>query len=152
MIFDVISTRLPAKNSTGVKKFCVFLGLIFINTLTSAWTASLTYLYSFVLENHVSVIHFYFHVTLFPKLNEPFAVSVINPIINGWISYYGSFCRSELYRVFREVNKALIWWARHKYKKLQRRKTRAGKFMENLACTHRYLFAHWRAGMRGSMV
>lgn len=76
----------------------------------------------------------------------------INPIINGWINYYGSFCRSELYRVFREVNKALIWWARHKYKKLQRRKTRAGKFMENLAHTHRYLFAHWRAGMRGSMV
>jgi RNA-directed DNA polymerase len=38
----------------------------------------------------------------------------INPIINGWINYYGSFCRSELYRVLREVNKALIWWARHK--------------------------------------
>ncbi|WP_368855374.1 group II intron maturase-specific domain-containing protein [Shewanella ulleungensis] len=38
----------------------------------------------------------------------------INPIINGWINYYGSFCRSELYRVLLEVNKALIWWARHK--------------------------------------
>ncbi len=76
----------------------------------------------------------------------------INPIINGWINYYGCFYRSELYRVFREVNKALIWWARHKYKKLQRRKTRAGKFMEKVAETHRYLFAHWRAGMRGSMV
>ncbi len=76
----------------------------------------------------------------------------INPIINGWINYYGCFYRSELYRVFREVNKALIWWARHKYKKLQRRKTRAGKFMEKVAETHRYLFAHWRAGMKGSMV
>lgn len=76
----------------------------------------------------------------------------INPIINGWINYYGCFYRSELYRVFREVNKALIWWARHKYKKLQRRKTRAGKFMEKVVETQRYLFAHWRAGMKGSMV
>lgn len=76
----------------------------------------------------------------------------INPIINGWINYYGQFYRSELYRVFREINKALIWWARHKYKKLQRRKTRAGKFMEKIAATHRHLFAHWRIGMRGSMV
>ncbi len=76
----------------------------------------------------------------------------INPIINGWINYYGCFYRSELYRVFRQVNKALIWWARHKYKKLQRRKTRASKFMDNIATTHRYLFAHWRVGMKGSMV
>ncbi|WP_257282048.1 group II intron reverse transcriptase/maturase [Endozoicomonas sp. ISHI1] len=76
----------------------------------------------------------------------------INPILSGWINYYGCFYRSELYRVFRQVNKALIWWARHKYKKLQRRKTRAGRFMENIAKSHSYLFAHWRAGMRGSMV
>lgn len=76
----------------------------------------------------------------------------INPMINGWINYYGSFCRSELYRVFRQINKALIWWARRKYKKLQRRKTRAGKFMDKIAKTHRYLFAHWRIGMKGSMV
>ncbi|WP_445395274.1 group II intron maturase-specific domain-containing protein [Zobellella sp. An-6] len=46
----------------------------------------------------------------------------INPIITGWINYYGCFYRSELYRVFRQINIALVWWARHKYKKLQRRK------------------------------
>ena len=76
----------------------------------------------------------------------------LNPILSGWINYYGCFYRSELYRVFRQVNKALIWWARHKYKKLQRRKTRAGKFMENIAKSCSHLFAHWRAGMIGAMV
>ena len=76
----------------------------------------------------------------------------VNPMINGWINYYGHFCRSELYKVFRQINKALIWWARHKYKKLQRRKTRAGKFMENIADTQSDLFAHWKVGMKGSMV
>ncbi|WP_435249140.1 group II intron maturase-specific domain-containing protein [Vibrio sp. nBUS_14] len=72
-------------------------------------------------------------------------------MINGWIIYYGSFCRSKLYRVFRKINKALIWWARRKYKKLQRRKTRVGIFIDKIAETHRYLFAHWRIGMKGSM-
>ena len=76
----------------------------------------------------------------------------VNPMINGWINYYGHFCRSELYKVFRQINKALIWWARHKYKKLQRRKTRAGKFMENIADTQSDLFAHWKVGMKGPMV
>jgi len=76
----------------------------------------------------------------------------INPMTNCWINDYGSFCRSELYPVFRQINKALIWWARRKYKKRQRRKTRAGKFMDKIAKTHRYLFAHWRIGMKGSMV
>lgn len=76
----------------------------------------------------------------------------INPILHGWINYYGCFCRSELYKVFLQVNKALIWWARRKYKKLERRKTRAGKFMEKIAISHSHLFAHWRAGMRGGMV
>lgn len=76
----------------------------------------------------------------------------INPMINGWINYYGHFYRSELYKVFRQINKALIWWARHKYKKLQRRKTRAGKFMEKIADTQSDLFAHWKVGMKGPMV
>lgn len=34
----------------------------------------------------------------------------INPMINGWINYCGHFYRSELYKVFRQINKALIWW------------------------------------------
>ncbi|HGF5593927.1 TPA: group II intron maturase-specific domain-containing protein [Klebsiella quasipneumoniae subsp. similipneumoniae] len=48
----------------------------------------------------------------------------LNPIINGWIGYYGRYNRSALYSLFRHINKALIRWARRKYKKLRRHKTR----------------------------
>ena len=73
----------------------------------------------------------------------------LNPIINGWIGYYGRYNRSALYSLFRHINKALIRWARRKYKKLRRHKTRTLKFLEGMATKSPRLFAHWRAGMVG---
>lgn len=74
----------------------------------------------------------------------------LNPMINGWIGYYGKYYRSSLYPVFRHINKALIRWARRKYKNLRRHKTRATLFLERIAKQNPWLFAHWRHGMRGS--
>ncbi|MGO2386374.1 MAG: group II intron maturase-specific domain-containing protein [Psychrobacter sp.] len=71
-------------------------------------------------------------------------------MINGWIGYYGKYYRSSLYPVFRHINKALIRWARRKYKKLRRHKTRATLFLERIAKQNPWLFAHWRHEMRGS--
>ncbi|MCZ5700920.1 hypothetical protein O5466_16190 [Escherichia coli] len=34
----------------------------------------------------------------------------INPKLNGWINYYGRYTCSELYSVFRYINKALVRW------------------------------------------
>lgn len=76
----------------------------------------------------------------------------LNPIINGWISYYGQFYRSELYKVFRHLNKALVRWARRKYKALRKYKTRASRFIEGIATRNPRLFAHWRVGMVGAFV
>lgn len=73
----------------------------------------------------------------------------LNPIINGWIGYYGRYNRSALYSLFRHINKALIRWARRKYKTLRRHKTRTLKFLEGIATKSPRLFAHWRAGMVG---
>lgn len=44
--------------------------------------------------------------------------NMFNPIVRGWISYYGRFYKSGLYPVKRHLNKALVQWARRKYKKL----------------------------------
>ncbi len=57
----------------------------------------------------------------------------INPKLNGWINYYGRYTCSELYSVFRYINKALVRWGRKKYKMLSRYKTRASKFLEEMA-------------------
>jgi len=74
----------------------------------------------------------------------------LNPMINGWIAYYGKYRRSALYGMCRHVNKALVRWAMRKYKPLRRHKTRALQFIEQIAEQYSYLFAHWRHGMIGA--
>lgn len=76
----------------------------------------------------------------------------LNPILNGWLAYYGAFYRSALYAIFRHVNKALVRWARRKFKPLRRHKTQASKFIGRISEQCPRLFAHWRQGMRGSLV
>jgi RNA-directed DNA polymerase len=73
-----------------------------------------------------------------------------NPILRGWLNYYGKYNRSALYSVWRHFNKTLIGWAMRKYKPFKNRKTKASKFMEKVSQKQPHLFAHWRAGMIGS--
>lgn len=74
----------------------------------------------------------------------------LNPIISGWIAYYGKYTRSALYGMCRHVNKALVRWARRKFKSLRKYKTRAMIFLEGISKQNPNLFAHWRAGMVGA--
>ncbi|MDQ0920334.1 group II intron reverse transcriptase/maturase [Paenibacillus sp. V4I5] len=72
---------------------------------------------------------------------------MFNTSIRGWINYYGHFYKSQLYPVLRHMNEALIHWARRKYKKLERHKTRAINWMGRLAKNLPKLFAHWQMGI-----
>jgi RNA-directed DNA polymerase len=72
---------------------------------------------------------------------------MFNASIRGWINYYGHFYKSQLYPVLRHMNNALIHWARRKYKKLARHKTRAIYWMGRLARNQPQLFAHWQMGI-----
>ena len=74
----------------------------------------------------------------------------LNPIIHGWIAYYGAYCRSALYAMCRHINKALVRWARRKYKSLRRHKIKAAQFLERIVKQSPFMFAHWRAGMIGA--
>jgi len=73
-----------------------------------------------------------------------------NPVLRGWLNYYGRYQPSAMYPVLRHFNQTLVAWARRKYKRLRRHKTRAGKFMEAICERSPRLFEHWRRGMRGS--
>ena len=71
-----------------------------------------------------------------------------NPIIRGWVQYYGKFYRSQLYSVFRPLNRILEKWARWKYKKLRRHKTRANHWLTRLSKREPDMWAHWTLGGR----
>lgn len=72
-----------------------------------------------------------------------------NPVLRGWLQYYGKFYPSALYPMLRHFNQTLVAWARRKYKKLARHKTRASKFIEEISKTQPNLFPHWKRGMIG---
>jgi RNA-directed DNA polymerase len=76
--------------------------------------------------------------------------NMYNPILRGWIGYYGRYCPSALYPVLRHFNKTLIAWAMRKYKKLKGHKTRPVAFLEKILERQPELFVHWRKGMVGA--
>jgi RNA-directed DNA polymerase len=76
------------------------------------------------------------------ELNE--VASRLNPIIAGWINYYGRFCRSALHAVLNHINMALVGWAMRKFKMLRRRRTRAQAWLKSVAQRDPLLFVHWQ--------
>jgi len=73
---------------------------------------------------------------------------MFNPIVQGWINYYGRFYKSMLYPVLRRINEYLIRWAMRKYKRLRGHLTRAVEWLAGVARREPNLFAHWRFGVR----
>lgn len=68
----------------------------------------------------------------------------LNPVIAGWINYYGRFCQSALHSVLDHINTALAGWAMRKFKRLQRRRTRAHAWLKGVARRDPKLFVHWQ--------
>jgi group II intron reverse transcriptase/maturase len=74
----------------------------------------------------------------------------INPLLRGWIEYYGRYAPSALAPLFRYVNRRLLAWAMRKFKSLRAHKTRASHFMLRLSRKCASLFVHWRIGTIGT--
>jgi hypothetical protein len=71
----------------------------------------------------------------------------LNPILRGWIEYYGRYAPSTLYPLLRHVNQLLVAWAMLKHKRFRNHKVRASQFLQRLATERRALFVHWSIGM-----
>ena len=69
----------------------------------------------------------------------------INPLLRGWINYYGRFSRSALSSLADYVNQKLKSWITRKYKRFRFHKTRASLFLRRLARDNKDLFVHWQA-------
>jgi RNA-directed DNA polymerase len=71
-----------------------------------------------------------------------------NPILRGWINYYGQYYKSALHRVFRVFNFMLVRWAMRKYRRFKIHKIRAAHWLHSLSLRQPELFAHWQMGSR----
>jgi RNA-directed DNA polymerase len=68
--------------------------------------------------------------------------SWVNPVVRGWMAYYGRFYRTALNSLLQRINTYLVRWAKRKYKRLRTfRKVR--KWWEGLTARQPRLFAHW---------
>ena len=70
--------------------------------------------------------------------------TMINPVVVGWINYYGRFYRSALYPLLRRINTYLVRWVMRKCKRLRGHTTRAKRWLVRVARRDPALFAHWR--------
>jgi len=68
---------------------------------------------------------------------------MFNPIIRGWITYYGRYYKSALYPTLRYLNRCLARWAMAKYKRLKRHRRRAEQWIRRTSLRDPTLFAHW---------
>ena len=66
-----------------------------------------------------------------------------NPVLRGWIQYYGRFYKSALSPVLRHFNGLLVRWAMRKYKRLRRHRRRAEHWLGGVARREPRMFAHW---------
>lgn len=71
-----------------------------------------------------------------------------NPILRGWINYYGVYYRSAMYPTYRMLNRILAKWAKRKYRKLRNSWYYARRWIWRALCRQPKLFAHWAAGPR----
>jgi RNA-directed DNA polymerase len=67
----------------------------------------------------------------------------VNPIVRGWLAYYGRFYRSALIQSLRRIDDYLVRWAMRKYKRLRGKLSRAWDLLHAIQRRQPALLAHW---------
>ncbi|OEJ56263.1 group II intron reverse transcriptase/maturase [Streptomyces agglomeratus] len=67
----------------------------------------------------------------------------INPIVAGWMQYYGRFYRSAMYPLLMRINAYLVRWLRNKYRRFRATKKAIAAF-QRAAKRRPGMFAQWR--------
>jgi group II intron reverse transcriptase/maturase len=76
------------------------------------------------------------------QISEADLARRINPIVRGWMNYYGAFYRSALYPLLARINAYLMRWLRQKHKRLRGRK-KAHEAWKRAVVQRPRFFAHW---------
>ena len=75
----------------------------------------------------------------------------INPVVRGWLNYYGKFRKSALNPILRQIQYALVRWAMRKYKRLRGHWLRATHWLGRIARREPRLLVSWAFGFRPSV-
>ncbi|MFT4153644.1 group II intron reverse transcriptase/maturase [Parafilimonas sp.] len=67
----------------------------------------------------------------------------INPIIRGWIHYYGTFYKTKMKEFMHILNVKLEAWARRKYKRLRTGGMKTVRWLHQISVRRPKMFAHW---------
>jgi len=67
---------------------------------------------------------------------------MINPIVRGWMQYYGAFYRSAMYHLLARINTYLMRWLQKKYRRL-RSFGKAKAAWQRVTSQYPRYFAHW---------
>jgi group II intron reverse transcriptase/maturase len=71
-------------------------------------------------------------------------VEWLQPIVRGWVNYYGRFCPSHLYRELRMVDELLVRWALRKYMGRKKHAAWAWDWLKRLRSKQPALLPHWQ--------
>lgn len=73
---------------------------------------------------------------------------MFNPHIRGWGNYFAEFCKSAMSPKWSQLNRHLVNWVRHKYRRFAQHQRRAREWLKRVATREPRLFAHWQMGAR----
>jgi RNA-directed DNA polymerase len=72
---------------------------------------------------------------------------LVNPVVRGWLNYYGRYYRSECVKVLQHLHVALTAWAGRKYKRLHRHRRAARQWLRRIAHRDPQLLVLWQVGV-----
>ena len=67
----------------------------------------------------------------------------INPIVRGWMNYFGAYNRSAMKSTLNVIQRRLIKWAMCKYKRFQGHRKRAEVWLDEVKRREPRMFVHW---------
>ena len=70
--------------------------------------------------------------------------NILNPVVRGWIEYYGAFFKSELLFLVHHLDKLIYRWVSRKYKKQGGNFKKANIWVKRIKSAKPNYFIHWR--------
>ena len=67
----------------------------------------------------------------------------INPMVRGWMNYFGKYCKSAMQDTLLVIQRRLIKWAMCKYKRFRGHRERAVLWLSEIKKREPQMFAHW---------